>query len=45
MQGGSFLLQTKTRVESLALMELEGGIPEIKMGVDGGSLEGRQERL
>lgn len=45
MQGESFLFQTKTRIESLALMELVGGIPEIKMGADGGSLEARQERL
>lgn len=45
MQGGSFLCQTKTRVGTLAPMELEGGIPETKMEADGGSLEARQERL
>lgn len=45
MQGGSFLCQTKTRAETLAPMELEGGIPETKMEVDGVSLAARQERL
>ncbi len=45
MQGGSFLCQTKTRVETLAPVELEGGIPETKMEADGVSLEARQERL
>lgn len=43
MQGGSFLCQTKTRVETLAPMELEGGIPETKMEADGLSLGARQE--
>lgn len=45
MQGESFLCQTKTRAETLALMELEEAIPETKMGVDGVSLVARQERL
>lgn len=45
MQGGSFLCQTKTRAETLALMELEEAIPETKMEVDGVSLVARQERL
>lgn len=45
MQGGSFLCQTKTRVETLAPMELEGVIPETKMEADGVSLGARQERL
>lgn len=45
MQGGSFLCQTKTRVETLAPTELEGGIPETKMEADGVSLGARQERL
>lgn len=44
-RGGSFLCQTKTRVETLAPMELEGGIPETKMEADGVSLGARQERL
>lgn len=44
MPEGSFLCQTKTRVETLAPMELEGGIPETKMEVDGVSLGARQER-
>lgn len=42
---GSFLCQTKIRVETLAPMELEGGIPETKMEADGVSLGARQERL
>lgn len=45
MQGGSFLCQTKTRAETLALTELEEAIPETKMEVDGVSLVARQERL
>lgn len=45
MQGESFLCQTKIRVETLAPMELEGGIPETKMEADGVNLEARQERL
>lgn len=45
MPEGSFLCQTKIRVETLAPMELEGGIPETKMEVDGVSLGARQERL
>lgn len=44
-RGGSFLCQTKTRVETLAPMEMEGGIPETKMEADGVSLGARQERL
>lgn len=44
-QGGNFLCQTKTRVETLAPTELEGGIPETKMEADGVSLGFRQERL
>lgn len=45
MEGGSFLCQTKTRLETLAPMELEGAIPETKMEADGASLEAKQERL
>ncbi len=45
MQGGSFLCKTKIRVETLAPMELEGGIPETKMEADGVSLGARQEML
>ena len=42
---GSFPCQTKTRVETLAPMELEGGILERKMEEDGVSLGARRERL
>lgn len=45
MEGGTFLCQTKTRVETLAPMELEGVIPETKRGADGVSLGAKQERL
>lgn len=45
MQGGSFLCQIKTRVETLAPMELEEGILGKKTEVDGVSLVARQERL
>lgn len=45
MEEGSFLCQTKTRRETLAPMELEGGFPETKMEADGVSLGARQERL
>lgn len=42
---GSLVCQTKTRIETLAPVELQGGIPETKMGADGVSLGARQERL
>lgn len=45
MEGGSFLCQTKTRLETLAPMELEEAIPETKMEADGVSLEVKQEML
>lgn len=45
MRGGSFLCKTKIRIETLAPMELEGGIPETKMEADGVSLGARQEML
>lgn len=45
IQAGTSLCQTKIRTETLAPMELEGHIPETKMGADGVSLEARQERL
>lgn len=44
-EGGSFLCQTKIRLETLAPMEQEGAIPETKMEADGVSLGARQERL
>lgn len=44
-EGGSFLRQTKTRVETSAPTGLVGGIRETKMEADGGSLGVRQERL
>ena len=41
----SLICQTKTREETLAPVEPQGGIPETKMGADGVSLGARQERL
>lgn len=42
---GSLICQIKTRVETLAPVEPQGGIPETKMATDGVSLWARQERL
>lgn len=45
MEEGSLICRTKTRLETLSPVELEGGIPETKMGADGMSLGAQQEML
>lgn len=44
MEEGSSLCKIRTRIETLAPTEQEGGIPETKRGADGASLAARRER-